>query len=184
MTIKGGNSSDQNYERGLDHKFGERRAKFGQSTFDNTIRGKLNKIHEKRTNSEAWATDEKFDGYTDKRADKHGDMDPASQAHYQQNALGGTGIGDATPLTIVLCDVLSPDDLKEAFAKAIADNRGAAASGATLNHVRVTFPVSCVYQHRNSDNDFAVGNTIQVTVYLHTVGPRSIEAHIVHCSGT
>jgi hypothetical protein len=184
MTIKGGKGSDQNYERGLDNKVGgNKRARFGQSVFDATIRGKLHKIHAKRTTSKPWATDEGFTDYTGKRAGQRGKMDASSQAHYQQNALGGTGIGEVTPLTIVLCDLLTPDDLKEAFAAAIAASRGTSGAGTTLPHVSVAFPVDCVYQHRNSDNDFDVGSTIEVSIYLHRVEAKKIEAHVVHCSG-
>lgn len=186
MTIKGGKRTDGNYLNGLRNQVGgEKRIKFGSDEFDRTVRGKLNSIHEKRTQSEDWEVGEKFDGYTQKRADRLSNMDPSAGAHYQQGALGGRGISDTTPLTVVLCDLLSADDLKEAFAEAIHGlPKQHKVTGATTEHVRVKFWAKCVYQHRNSDNDFDRGDTIKVSIYIESASPKKIEAHIVHCSGT
>src|SRR5262249_12528560 len=145
MTIKGGSSSDQNYEMGLRNRVGgENKLKYGDRSFSTTIRGKLHKIHSKRTSSLAWEQGQKFGGYNQERANRMAGIHVDAQAHYQAQALGGIGMGQDTNLTIVLCDLVEFEELKGCFASAIArlrkSNPGGSGSGTVHPHVRINFP--------------------------------------------
>ena len=153
--------------------------------FDRTVLGKLSGIHTKRQHGEM------YDSYA-ARQDKHDSMSLASQAQYQVEALGGRAQDDIVPLTMVLCDMLAPVELKEAFAKAIVAERkrvggagpNTALTGPNGHGVPVIFGTDCVYQHDSRTNSFNRGSRIRVTIYLHTVTPNSVVAHVVHCHGT
>jgi hypothetical protein len=151
--------------------------------FERTVLGKLSGIHTKRQHGTMYSS------YGD-RQEKHDEMSASSQAQYQVEALGGRSQDESTPLTMVLCDLLSPQDLMEAFAKAIATERkrapagaGAALTGPGNHGVPVIFDTQCVFQHDSRTNTFQKGDRIRVTIYLQACSATDVVAHVVHCHG-
>jgi len=185
LTLAGGKADGQ-YGTALDQvKSGNsREIKKGQTLFDRTVTGKLSKIHGQRQHGDMY-------DYYRARQDRHDELEASSQAQYQVKALGGRTQDQTVPLTMVLCDLVAPEELKAAFATAIAVERkrtgamaGVAMTGANNHGVPVLFDVDCVFQHDDVRNTFKRGDCIKVTIYLERCTPDSVVAHVVHCHGT
>lgn len=175
LTVAGGKQGGGQYPSALQAVRDGNARKNNQSFFDRAVRGKLSGIHTKRQHGD-------FHDYDNERQEKHDEMTPEGQGLYQVSTLGGRSQDTIVPLTMVLCDLLSPNDLKEAFAEAIAARRPTAAG--LLQHVAVRFAEDCVFQHDDKTNDFERGDTIQVDIYIVSVNGKTIVAHVVHCRGT
>ncbi len=146
------------------------------------IETKLATLHEKRQTQE-------IDEYNALRAKKASKFTAASQLQFPIKALGGQGIDamatsvdHTSKLSVVVCDLIEPQKLKYAFAKALS-KANMVANQAT-HHIVVSFGDNqCVRRHDFSTNKTTETNQITVSAYCVMVTHSDVIAHIVHCSG-
>ncbi|UFN47005.1 hypothetical protein LPC08_13305 [Roseomonas sp. OT10] len=150
--------------------------------------GKSGDLEEKLADIHSNRRLEDIDGYNAKRAKQHSRMSLAGQAQYPTMALGGQAmntyaLGDTTStLSVVVCDLIPPDKLRYAFAKALSAANLQA--GQATQHIVVRFgDYACVKRHDFMSNETTDGNTITVTAYCTAINAHGVTAHIVHCSG-
>jgi hypothetical protein len=144
-----------------------------------SVDDKLSRLHENRM----W---ENIDGYTAQRHKRRAKLSPANQANYEPGALGPKG--ESSPLTAVLCDDLSPTQLRMAFAAAMVRARMPPTgtpwvAGQQKKNVLVKFSVPCVLQHDYLENQSDKVKEIKVTVYCQSVAGNTITVHVVHLDG-
>ena len=139
------------------------------------IARKMSKIHSNRQF-------ENIDEYTAGRKEKQQALDVGNQADYEINALGAKD--ENSPNTVVLCDDLTPEQLKRAFLSAILKANDAAqwVTG-QARHVVVGFSKECVLSHDYMTNGITRKKKIRVTAYCEQWGFNDRKFHIVHCSG-